>query len=126
MARSPHPTARLASQDPLHIPPQWGFAVRATQAGGRITAFGELDLAVAEELEELAGTVRPEPGERLVADFSSATFVDSSIVGFLLRLAERAEAGGATLVVIAQPDGNVRRTLRACGAETALGLSATG
>jgi anti-sigma B factor antagonist len=110
----------------MHSPPQWGFDVRPSQAGDRISAFGELDLAVCDEMEELAGALRPQPGERLVADLSNVTFIDSSIVALLLRLAARADARGATLVVIAQPHGGVRRTLRACDAEAALGLSATG
>jgi anti-sigma B factor antagonist len=126
MSHQESPVARLAAEDPLHDPPHWRFDVRRAPTGGRITAFGELDLAVAAELEELAGALVPEPGERLVADLSGVTFTDSSIVAFLLRLAARAEARGASLVVLAQPDGHVRRTLRACEAETPLGLSSTG
>jgi anti-anti-sigma factor len=115
-----------ACQDALHDPPEWGFEVRLLAGGGAITAFGELDLAVADRLEDLARALRPEPGDRIVADFSRVTFIDSSIVAFLLRVAARVDARDATLVVVARRDGEVRRTLRVCDAEGALGLPVTG
>jgi anti-anti-sigma factor len=125
MIRSRATAERLACEDASHDPPEWGFEVHLHAGGGAITAFGELDLAVVDRLDDLAGALCPQPGARVVADFSSVTFIDSSIVAFLLRLAVRADERDATLVVVAQPDGAVRRTLQVCGAESALGLPLT-
>lgn len=69
---------------------------------------GELDLAVAPELESQLLAVPADVD--LVLDLSSATFVDSVILSLFVRSARRHSDRGATLV-LAAPAPIVRRVL---------------
>jgi anti-anti-sigma factor len=120
-----HPGA-LAAEDRHHDPPEWTLLVDPRAAGGRITAHGELDLAVTPLLEALAGALDPEPGAAVVVDLSGVTFIDGSVVAFLVRLSDRVHATSASLTVVAEPGGGVRRTLEVCGADAVVAVVGTG
>jgi anti-anti-sigma factor len=71
---------------------------------------GEIDMATAPVLEQAALALLDERPRRLVLDFSGVPFCDSSGIGVLVRLYNRAVAGGCK-VSIRQPTPNVRAIL---------------
>jgi anti-sigma B factor antagonist len=79
---------------------------------GVLVLEGELDIAAAPTLAERFEAVGE--GEALVVDFSSTTFVDSSVLRELLRARERLAARG-TALVLAAVAGPVRRLLDLTG-----------
>jgi anti-anti-sigma factor len=94
------------------------FQTRTEQdeAGARVVAIGELDLATSplleREIEELfdGGVLR-----ELIVDLSALTFVDSSGLRLLIALNERAQAEGCRLALIA-PAGEARTVFDVSGA----------
>jgi anti-anti-sigma factor len=85
-----------------------------------MVAEGELDLAVVGSLEELGRRLAFEPGAHVVADLRRVTFMDSSIVGWLLAVDARAAGVGARFEVVAAPSSGAGRTLTVCGADALL------
>ncbi len=59
---------------------------------------------------ELLKTVELDAGKSLVFDMNELTFVDSSALGMLLIAHEEAKKTGG-LIILRQPQGQVRRTL---------------
>src|SRR5258705_13757373 len=53
-------------------------------------------------------------GDTVVVDLARASFVDSSVIAWLLRLSRRVEAGGGEFVVVVE-HGAVRSTLEISG-----------
>ena len=77
-----------------------------------IAVRGELDLNTAGELrrrlESRNGGVPP-----LVLDLSECSFLDSVGIGLIVTASRRADGAGARgFAVVAEPDGQARRTLR--------------
>jgi len=71
---------------------------------------GEIDMATAPALEEAALTLLDERPRRLVLDFAGVPFCDSSGIGVLVRLYNKATVTGCR-VSIRQPTPNVRAIL---------------
>lgn len=71
---------------------------------------GEIDMATAPALEETALALLDERPRRLVLDFSGVPFCDSSGIGVLVRLYNRASVSGCK-VSIRKPSPNVRAIL---------------
>ena len=71
---------------------------------------GEIDLSTAPALEEAAGALLDERPNTLVLDFAGVPFCDSSGIGVLVRLYNRATVIGCRLVV-RRPTVNVRGVL---------------
>jgi anti-sigma B factor antagonist len=71
---------------------------------------GEIDMATAPDLEQAALALLDERPRRLVLDFSGVPFCDSSGIGMLVRLYNKATVSGCRLS-IRQPTPNVRAIL---------------
>jgi anti-anti-sigma factor len=81
----------------------------------QLSLSGELDMAAVPELDEISAGLRANGGGTVVVDLARASFVDSSVIAWLLRLSHRVEAGGGEFVVIVA-HGPVRSTLEISGA----------
>jgi anti-anti-sigma factor len=75
---------------------------------GSLIVRGEVDLATADDLERAAIEA---PGDRLVLDFRDVTFIDSSGIRALVRVAKRSGAR----IVIRDPAPRVERLFRLVG-----------
>jgi anti-anti-sigma factor len=84
---------------------------------------GELDLSVAEELEQQLLHALRRADERLCVDLSEVTYLDSSSVRALLRVAAIAHDRGKR-VQITSASGISRRVLELAGVDDVLGLDA--
>jgi anti-anti-sigma factor len=81
----------------------------------QLSLAGELDLAGVAELDRAAAGLHVNGGgETVVVDLARASFVDSSVIAWLLRLSRRVEAGGCDFVVLVE-GGAVRSTLEISG-----------
>ena len=86
-----------------------------------VTAAGELDAYVAPELT--AALDRPGT-DRLVADLTAVSFLDSTALGLLVRtVRDRGHVGGETRVVL--PLGTARRIFELTTLDRALPVSAS-
>ena len=62
----------------------------------------------------MAAALRPKPGQTILVDLTTATFVDSTVISWLVGIAHRAAEARAGVVLLAGP-GAVRRTLELSG-----------
>jgi anti-sigma B factor antagonist len=88
------------------------FRVTTMKLGRRaytVTVAGELDLFTCTELQEELASL-PADVTRVLIDMSGVTFVDSTGIGLLVRLADRLRARGGGVVLVA--DESVRKLLR--------------
>jgi len=69
---------------------------------------GEIDLFTAPQLEEHLAELTAAGARRIVVDLASAAFIDSTVLGVLLKTLARLEAGGGDLVLVS----NDRRILK--------------
>jgi anti-sigma B factor antagonist len=80
---------------------------------------GEVDMATASELEAvLAGRPR---AERIVLDLTECTLLDSYAIRVVLLSADRAQASGGAIAVVA-PESGIRRTLEISGVDTRVSI----
>ena len=86
--------------------------------GDGLAVSGELDMASAEDFREFAKTAI-DPTREVVLTIADLTFVDSSGVRAILRLAETACPNG---VVLRWPPNNVLRTLEILAIENVPGI----
>jgi len=89
-------------------------AVTADAGVIEVRLSGEVDLAQAGALYAAAGSLNPRPGQTVLVDLTAATFVDSTVIAWLVGLADKAEAAGAQLVVTGA-GGPVHRALHVSG-----------
>jgi len=103
----------------------FGLGIQAFGMGTLVvSAYGDVDLVTAAELEtELLETVDG-GARRVVVDLTEATFFDSSAVHALVRVGERLQSGGRQLAVVC---GNpvVNRVLDITGVDRVLPIHAT-
>ena len=88
------------------------FSVASDGTGSVVTASGQLDLAVKEELREV---LSPLSGV-VTVDLSDVTFVDSSAIGVFVGAHKRLTAGGGALR-LRHPQDMPRRVLEIVGLE---------
>jgi anti-sigma B factor antagonist len=92
--------------------------VRVTEVAKHVwvvALLGEHDLSTADEVAAAIGGVFS-AGSSLVLDLSGATFIDSSVVGAVLRAQERVDTHEEDeLVVVAPFDSQARRMLELVG-----------
>ena len=69
---------------------------------------GEADLFTAPRLEEELSGLTAAGARRIVVDLAGAAFIDSTVLGVLLKTLTRLDAGGGNLVLVS----NDRRILR--------------
>jgi len=75
-----------------------------------VTVSGEVDLSTAPELTRAIHLISAHT-RRLVADLAGVTFLDSSGLNALVRGCHALEERGVGFVLVAEPDGPVRRLL---------------
>jgi anti-sigma B factor antagonist len=79
------------------------------------TLTGELDLSRTPELDEMfASWLHDEPANAIV-DLSAVTFMDSTVISWLLRLRDRADQVGGLLRLVAPEGGILVRLLSLTG-----------
>ncbi|OLB80126.1 MAG: hypothetical protein AUI14_07880 [Actinobacteria bacterium 13_2_20CM_2_71_6] len=83
---------------------------RRDDGAPRLAVSGDIDLATANALEEAALALLDERPRALVLDFSGVPFCDSSGIGVLVRLYNRASVIGCRLT-LRSPTPNVRAVL---------------
>lgn len=81
---------------------------------------GEHDITTALSVEGTAADQLP-GCDRLVVDLTEATFIDSSVINALARLARQARSRGVTFQVVAPAGSHVRRVLELMALEGHLG-----
>jgi anti-anti-sigma factor len=82
----------------------------------QLSLAGELDLAAVPELDQVSAGLRVNGGGgTIVVDLARASFVDSSVIAWLLRFSRHVETGGGEFVVLVE-HGAVRSTLEISGA----------
>jgi len=69
---------------------------------------GEVDLFTAPQLEEGLSELTAAGARRIVVDLAGAAFIDSTVLGVLLKTLTRLDAGGGGLVLVS----NDRRILK--------------
>ena len=82
----------------------WLIRTEPTAATSAVAVIGELDLAVAPDLEAAIADAFACASERVVIDLSGATFIDSSGITALLRAHRHALARSVALAIIPAPD----------------------
>jgi anti-sigma B factor antagonist len=79
-----------------------------------VAAGGEVDLYTAPELERALAGPLAEGTTQLVVDLSEATFVDSTALHVVLRVARQMDREAGELIVVV-PDPNVRKVFEITG-----------
>ena len=93
------------------------FSVNTAALGGDafiVTITGEVDLHTAPELEHALDGVVGLGGTAVALDLSEVSFVDSTVLGVLLRYRQRLHDLGGEVVVVTQ-DRRVLRTFEVTG-----------
>ena len=85
-----------------------------------VRLHGEHDITTAAAMERSAGE-RLSVCDRLVVDLAEATFIDSSVVNALARLARQARSRGVRFQVVAPSGSHPRRVLDLMGLDAHLG-----
>jgi anti-sigma B factor antagonist len=65
-----------------------------------VSLGGEVDLYTAPQLEEELRTLTANGARRVVVDLAGAAFIDSTVLGVLLKALTRLDAGGGKLVLV--------------------------
>ena len=89
-------------------------SVRVTSDVYVVAVTGEADLYRAEELERELQAVYRRSGRVLVLDLTAAPFIDSTVLGLLVRYEPKFRARGGTVIVVSD-DRRVLRTLEITG-----------
>jgi anti-anti-sigma factor len=76
-----------------------------------VRVHGEIDLSNAQEVSSAIGSVMGQEARQLVVDLSDITYLDSSGVALLLRLAERLQSRRRQLHLVVPRGSPVRRVL---------------
>jgi anti-sigma B factor antagonist len=102
-------------------PPPFGCTVHASGGVVTVAPTGELDLGTVPLLESAISYQRDLGNAKLVVDLRGVTFIDSSGVHLLLRLAQNAADGGHAFRVVPGSE-RVQRVFALTGVEETLGL----
>jgi anti-anti-sigma factor len=89
---------------------------------GIVVASGELDLFAAPDLESAFDEVRGEP--YVVADLDHVGFMDSTVLGLIVRMTRELKANGTELRVVL-PGGMARRIFEMTALDRVLPVAAT-
>ena len=99
-----------------------GSRIEVTKWPSGWLVTGEIDASTSETLTQAFAEVPFRTGSRIELDLAGVSFIDSTGLGVLLRLAEQVAAVGGT-VVIRNPARAVRRLLAITELESMFGLS---
>jgi anti-anti-sigma factor len=88
--------------------------------GVQVVALGgEIDLHTAPRLDEALFGAIDDGAQRVLVDFAGTTFVDSTVLGVLLRAHRRLDGTGGRLVIVSN-DPRILRTLELTGLDRTL------
>ena len=93
------------------------FAITTAQVGPEeyvVALGGEVDMYRSPELEHDLGAVAARGGRRVVVDLTGASFIDSTVLGVLMRELKRLEAAGGKLLLVSS-DPRILRTFEITG-----------
>ena len=76
-----------------------------------VVASGELDMSATPRLSTVLAMASASRGGRLVLDLTDVSFIDSTVLGTILKAAAQLDESGTSLAVVA-PEGPVRRLLQ--------------
>ena len=65
-----------------------------------VSLGGEVDLYTAPQLEEELAALTADGAHRVIVDLAAAAFVDSTVLGVLLKALTRLDAGGGELILV--------------------------
>jgi anti-sigma B factor antagonist len=85
---------------------------------------GEIDLHTAPRLDEALFGAIHEGAQRVLVDLAGTTFVDSTVLGVLLRAHRRLDDAGGRLVLVSN-DPRILRTLELTGLDRTLAVEST-
>lgn len=85
---------------------------------------GEIDLHTAPRLDEALFSAIDEGAHRVLVDLAATTFVDSTVLGILLRAHRRLDDAGGRLVVVSN-DPRILRTFALTGLDRTLAVEPT-
>lgn len=87
--------------------------VTTASAGDRtvVAVTGEVDLSNADEVDERLAAAIPVTATHVVLDLTATTYVDSSAIAVLFRVAERCGYHRQELRLVAPPAGKIRLVL---------------
>jgi anti-sigma B factor antagonist len=103
------------------------FTVKTAELDGNafvVSLTGEADLHTAPELERAVDGVIALGGTAAVVDLADVSFIDSTILGILLRAQSRFADLGGVLILVAS-DRRVLRTLEITGLDRVLRIERT-
>jgi anti-sigma B factor antagonist len=107
--------AEVAMTDAQRVrPPGFELAANFNGQGCTIRLAGELDLSVAQRLEQALNEAREAGPKRIVVDMSELAFIDSAGIQPLVGT-KRSAGGHGSELVLAKPAGQVRRFLELAG-----------
>jgi anti-sigma B factor antagonist len=89
-----------------------------------IALGGEIDLHTAPRLDEALFSAIDEGAHRVLVDLAATTFVDSTVLGILLRAHRRLDDAGGRLVVVSN-DPRILRTFELTGLDRTLAVEPT-
>jgi anti-sigma B factor antagonist len=103
-----------------------GFDIQFADHGHvcELIVSGEVDLSVADDLATAGLACLTGTAKVLEIDFGEVTFIDSTGIGALIAIRNRAVLTGKTLLLRSVPD-RVRKVLRIAGLAEIFGLDAT-
>ena len=78
---------------------------------------GELDLARVDELNRATDSMLIARVVELIVDLTRVTFMDSTVIGWLMRTKEEIEGRSGRMRIVAVPEGGLVRLLAATGLE---------
>ena len=96
-------------------PPE--FSITTAQVGPEsyvVALTGEVDMYEAPALERDLAKIARRGGRRVIVDFSSADFIDSTVLALLVREVERLRPAGGDLLVVSS-DPRILRAFRITG-----------
>jgi len=100
-------------------PPAFSAQAERRDGASLVTARGELDLAVADELSAVLDSAQ---APTLVLDLRDVTFIDSSGLSVIVAAHQRARAAGARFALVVTRPSPVHRLLELCGLAQTLTL----
>jgi anti-anti-sigma factor len=91
-----------------------------------VSLFGDHDLSTVDDLRSVLESLREE-GARIIVDLSTATFVDSAVLGVLVEGHDQAKAAGAGFSVVLgdPPSRSVQRLVELTQIDTVLDVVST-
>ena len=93
------------------------FRISSAQLGARtriVSLGGEIDLHTAPQLNDALESAVADGATRVIVDFEGVSFIDSTVLGVLLRTFSRLRSSGGELVLVSD-DRRILRTFEITG-----------